>query len=62
MSLEALIFDIDETLANTGRDGVLVVLNNLGEKNKPFKFIKGNQTDSSCVDVAYLQELHAKHC
>ncbi len=43
-------------------DGALVVLNNLGEKNKPFKLIKGDQTDSSYVDVGYLQELHAKHC
>jgi HAD superfamily hydrolase (TIGR01509 family) len=42
--------------------GAITVLNNLGEPNKSFEIIKGNRTDSTFVDVAYLQELHAQHC
>jgi HAD superfamily hydrolase (TIGR01509 family) len=42
--------------------GAVVILNNLGELNQPFEMIEGNPTDSTFVDVAYLQELHAQHC
>jgi len=41
--------------------GAITVLNNLGEPNKPFEMITGNHTDSTYVDVSYLQELHAQH-
>ena len=43
-------------------DGAMVVLNNLGEPNKPFEMIKGDATDHTYVSVNYLKELHAKHC
>lgn len=42
--------------------GAVVILNNLGELNQPFEMIEGNPTESTFVDVAYLQELHAQHC
>ncbi len=42
--------------------GAIVILNNLGELNQPFEMIEGNPTESTFVDVAYLQELHAQHC
>ncbi|WP_428087241.1 HAD-IA family hydrolase [Candidatus Thioglobus sp.] len=42
--------------------GACAVLNHLGEVNQPFELITGNATDSTFVDVAYLQELHAKYC
>lgn len=42
-------------------DGALVVLNNLGEPNKPFTIIDGNATDATYVSVDYLKELYAKH-
>lgn len=43
-------------------DGAMVVLNNLGEPNKPFVMIAGDSTDDTYVNVDYLKELHAKHC
>ncbi|ABL02183.1 HAD-superfamily hydrolase, subfamily IA, variant 3 [Candidatus Ruthia magnifica str. Cm (Calyptogena magnifica)] len=43
-------------------DGALVVLDHLGDKYKPFNLIKGDATNTSYVDVAYLRELHATHC
>ncbi|BBB22493.1 HAD family hydrolase [Abyssogena phaseoliformis symbiont OG214] len=43
-------------------DGALVVLDHLGDKDKPFSLIKGNTTNATCVDVAYLRELHATYC
>lgn len=43
-------------------DGALVVLNNLGEPNKPFTMIAGDATDATYVGVDYLKELHAKYC
>ncbi len=42
--------------------GAIVILNNLGEQGQPFEMIEGNPTESTFVDVAYLQELHAQHC
>jgi HAD superfamily hydrolase (TIGR01509 family) len=42
--------------------GAIVILNNLGEQDQPFEMIEGNPTESTFVDVAYLQELHAQHC
>jgi len=42
--------------------GAVVILNNLGELNQPFEMIEGNPTESTFVDVSYLQELHAQHC
>ena len=42
--------------------GAVVILNNLGELNQPFEMIQGNPTESTFVDVSYLQELHAQHC
>ncbi len=42
--------------------GAMVVLNNLGEPEQPFEMIEGRATDSTVVDVAYLQELHAQYC
>jgi threonine dehydratase len=42
-------------------DGACVVLNNLGEANKPFKMIEGGVTKSTFVDVAYLHELHTTY-
>ncbi len=42
-------------------DGALVVLDHLGDKDKPFNLIKGDATNAICVDVAYLRELYAAH-
>jgi HAD superfamily hydrolase (TIGR01509 family) len=42
--------------------GAIVILNNLGEQDQPFEMIQGNPTESTFVDVSYLQELHAQHC
>ena len=43
-------------------EGAMVVLDNLGEPEKPFSLIEGDPTEHSFVNVAYLQELHAKYC
>jgi HAD superfamily hydrolase (TIGR01509 family) len=43
-------------------DEAIVILNNLGEPNKPFTLIEGDATDATYVTVDYLKELHAKHC
>ncbi len=43
-------------------DHAMVILNNLGEPNKPFTMIEGDTTDATYVNVDYLRELHAKHC
>ncbi|SMN15701.1 Hypothetical protein CbbY [uncultured Candidatus Thioglobus sp.] len=43
-------------------EGACAILSNLGEPDQPFEMIKGNSTESTFVDVAYLQELHAQHC
>ncbi len=43
-------------------DGAMVILNNLGEPSQPFEMIHGASTNSTYVDVAYLQELHAQYC
>ncbi len=43
-------------------DEAIVILNNLGEPNKPFTLIEGDATDTTYVTVDYLKELHAKHC
>ncbi|RUA06385.1 MAG: HAD family hydrolase [Gammaproteobacteria bacterium] len=43
-------------------NGAMVVLNNLGEPNKPFTMIEGEATDATYVSVDYLKELYAKHC
>lgn len=42
--------------------GAIAILSNLGEPDQPFELLKGNPTQASFVDVAYLQELHAQHC
>jgi beta-phosphoglucomutase-like phosphatase (HAD superfamily) len=39
-------------------DDAMVVLDNLGEKNKPFNIIKGASTNASYVNVNYLKELY----
>lgn len=43
-------------------NGVMVVLDSLGEVDKPFKVIKGEATKNTYVTVDYLQKLYAKHC
>ena len=43
-------------------DEAIVILNNLGEPNKPFTLIEGDATDATNVTADYLKELHAKHC
>ncbi len=43
-------------------DEAIVILNNLGEPNNPFKMIEGNPSQATFVNVDYLKELHAKHC
>jgi len=43
-------------------DGALVVLDHLGEMDKPFTMISGNPTNHSCVTVEYLKELHEQNC
>ncbi len=43
-------------------DNAMVILNNLGEPNKPFIMIEGESTNATYVNVDYLRELHAKHC
>jgi phosphoglycolate phosphatase-like HAD superfamily hydrolase len=40
MALEALIFDVDGTLANTERDGHLVAFNEAFKTNEPPLFLK----------------------
>ncbi|SMN13937.1 Hypothetical protein CbbY [Bathymodiolus heckerae thiotrophic gill symbiont] len=42
-------------------DNAMVVLNNLGEPNKPFTIIKGDDTNATYVSVDYLKELHGKY-
>ena len=39
-------------------EGALVVLDHLGDENKPFDIIKGNMTSHSFVSVSYLKELY----
>lgn len=60
-NLKTLITTNEYTETHTF-DGAMAILNNLGEPNKPFKRIQGNDTQANFVDVAYLQELHAQHC
>ena len=43
-------------------DNAMVILNNLGEADKPFTMIEGDTTVATYVTVDYLKELHAKHC
>lgn len=43
-------------------DGAMAVLSNLGEPDKPFSMIEGDQTSHNYVNLDYLQELYAKNC
>jgi len=43
-------------------EGALVVLDHLGEENKPFEIIKGGPTRYSFVSVDYLKELYEQDC
>lgn len=55
------IITVTEWTANQNFDGAMVVLNNLGDAQKPFQLIAGEPTNASFVSVDYLQELYAKH-
>ena len=41
-------------------EGALVVLDHLGDVNKPFEIMKGSPTRHSFVDVGYLKELYER--
>ncbi|SMN11526.1 Hypothetical protein CbbY [uncultured Candidatus Thioglobus sp.] len=43
-------------------DGAMAVLNNLGEPDKGFELISGEQSEYTYVSVDYLRALHAKYC
>ncbi len=43
-------------------DDAMAVLDHLGEPNKHFTVLKGEQTKHNYVSVDYLRELHAKNC
>ncbi|HIG89003.1 HAD family hydrolase [Candidatus Thioglobus sp.] len=43
-------------------DDAMVILNNLGEADKPFTMIEGDSTNATYVNVDYLKELYAKYC
>ncbi len=60
-NLKTLI-TINEYTESHEFDGAMVILNNLGEPNKPFTMLKGEPTNATYVNVEYLQELHAKYC
>ncbi len=60
-NLKTLI-TINEYTESHTFDGAMVILNNLGEPNKPFTMIAGDSADATYVNVDYLRELHAKHC
>jgi HAD superfamily hydrolase (TIGR01509 family) len=53
---------VNEYTQSHSFDDAIVVLNNLGEPNKPFTIVAGDATDATYVSVDYLQELHAKYC
>ena len=55
------VITINEYTKTHTFNNALVVLNNLGEPNKPFTKISGKDTNFNCVDVAYLQELYAEN-
>jgi len=60
-NLKTLI-TVNEYTSSHQFDEAIVILNNLGEPNKPFTIIKGEPTQASFVDVDYLKGLHAQHC
>ncbi len=60
-NLKTLI-TVNEYTSSHQFDEAIVILNNLGEPNKPFTIIEGEPTQASFVDVDYLKELHAQHC
>ncbi|SMN01859.1 Hypothetical protein CbbY [uncultured Candidatus Thioglobus sp.] len=43
-------------------NGAMAVLDNLGEPDKSFELISGEQTEYTYVSVDYLQVLYAKYC
>jgi HAD superfamily hydrolase (TIGR01509 family) len=55
------VITINEWTDTHNFTGALVVLNNLGEKDKPFTMISGTPTSYSFVNVDYLLELYAQN-
>lgn len=53
---------INEYTESHSFEDAMVVLNHLGNPNKPFAIIKGDATDATYVNVNYLKELYAKYC
>ncbi|SGZ59128.1 Hypothetical protein CbbY [Bathymodiolus thermophilus thioautotrophic gill symbiont] len=60
-NLKTLVI-VNEYTKSHSFDNAMVVLNNLGEPNKPFTIIEGDDTDATYVSVDYLKELHEKYC
>ncbi len=54
------VITINSYTKNQNFSGALVVLNNLGEPNKPFNIITGDKTKHTFVCIDYLQELYNK--
>lgn len=55
------IITINEYTTEHNFDGALVVLDSLGEKDKPFTKISGKDTTHSYVNVDYIQELYEQN-
>ena len=67
MSLQALIFDVDGTFANTeytktnNFERALVVIDHLGEEDNPFQIINETPSDYSMASLDYIKELYERN-
>lgn len=56
------LITVNEYTKTHNFDNAMVVLNHLGEADKPFTVLRGEVSRASYVSVDYLRALHAKYC
>lgn len=56
------IITVNEYTVNQDFEGAMAVLDNLGNRGRPFQLIAGDKTAKTYVDIDYLKELYEKHC